>query len=343
MEKITNKGRITVKDVAEAAGVSPSTVSRVISDNPRISRQTKDKVLKVMEKLKFEPNAIARSLASRKTGIIGVIMPVRTTETLLNPFFPEALRGLVQGASKLGCDVLISTNSSAKDETGVIKSFIRSGKADGLILMTSRENDPSLDYLADTDFPFVVIGSGSGYEINTVDNDNVRAAFDLTEHIIKKGKKNLAFAGGDIRLNVTKDRLTGFKKALEKWDIEFKEDMVHTGDFNEESGMRIGKELIESGKLPDAVISTDDVIAFGLASTFMDKGIRIPDDVAIGSFNNSVLSRYSKCDLTTVDINAYELGEKAVEVVSEAIATGDRNIRSLIPHTLVEIRNSRGQ
>ncbi|MFB0918975.1 MAG: LacI family DNA-binding transcriptional regulator [Clostridiaceae bacterium] len=330
------KSRITVKDVAIAAGVSTATVSRVISDNPRISQETKDKVHKVMEALKYEPNAIARSLASQKTGIIGVIMPVRSTENLLNPFFPEALRGIVQGASKYDYDILLSTNSKAKDETSAIKSFIRGGKVDGLILMTSSENDPNLIYLMETDFPFTVIGSDSGFKINTVDNDNVKAAIDITEHIIRRGKKNLYFAAGDKTLNVTKDRLLGFKKALEKHGLPYSDKRVYTGDFNEESGKNIANKLLELKVRPDAVVATDDVIAFGLAKTMTDAGLKIPEDIAIGSFNNSILSRYSECQLTTIDINAYDLGDKAVEQVYEAISTGARNLKKIIKHTLIE-------
>ena len=334
-----NKTRTTVKDVALAAGVSASTVSRVISNNPRISRATKEKVFKVMEELKYEPNAIARSLANRRTGIIGVILPVRSTENLLNPFFTEALRGIVQGASKHNYDVLLSTNSRTKDELSQIKSFIRGGKGDGLILMTSSEHDPNLEYLLETDFPFTVIGSSSGYRINTVDNDNVKAAFDLTRHIIGEGKTNLYFAGCDKALNVTKDRLQGFINVLAEAGLPFSPAKVYTGEFNEETGKKFAGKMLKLKIKPDAVVATDDVIAFGIAKTLADAGMGIPEDIAIGSFNNSILSRYSDCQLTTVDINAYQLGDQSVEQLCTAIETGARDLKMVIDHTLI-IRQS---
>jgi len=135
---LKNVVKVTVNDVAELAGVSPSTVSRVISNNPKISQETRDKVQKCMEELGYYPNAIARSLARSMTGTIGVIMPTRKEDLFLNPFFPEALRGIVKGASAEGYDLLLSTNTEKSGELTVIKNFIRGSKVDGIILMSSK-------------------------------------------------------------------------------------------------------------------------------------------------------------------------------------------------------------
>lgn len=339
---MNRKAKPTVKDVARRAGVSPSTVSRVISDNPRISQATRERVLKEMEALQYHPNAIARSLARSRTRIIGVVMPSRETDVLLNPFFPEALRGIVMAAARFDYDILLSTNSKNKEELDVIKTFIGGGKVDGLILMRSRENDPNLRYLGKTDFPFALIGSCEGFDGNHVDNDNIRAAYELTRHILETGKRNIYFASGSLAYRVTQDRLAGYRQALAEYGLPFSEHQLFTGEFDEESGMRIGQAIFRGSDKPDAVICTDDVIAFGLSRTITGLGYRIPEDLAIGSFNNSVLSRYSDSQLTTVDIRAFDLGQKSVELLMAAIDEGTRNGTAIIEHQLIKRKSTLG-
>ena len=155
-------GHITVKDVALKAKVSPSTVSRVISNHPKISLETKQRVLKIMDEMGYYPNAIARSLASRKTGSIGVILPNRSEDLLLNPFFTEALRGILKGASVASYDILLSSSTDKSNELDIVKTFIRSSKVDGIILMSSKVDDEVQKYLAELEFPFSLIGSPYG-------------------------------------------------------------------------------------------------------------------------------------------------------------------------------------
>lgn len=336
------KVKPTVKDVAKQAGVSPSTVSRVISNNPRISKATRERVLKEMEILQYHPNAIASSLARSRTRIIGVIMPARESDALLNPFFPEALRGIVMAASRYNYDVLLSTHSKNKEELDVIKNFIGTGKVDGLILMSSREADPNIKYLKKTDFPFSVIGSDAGYSVNHVDNDNVRAAFDLTNHILATGKRNIYFASGPGELSVSKDRLAGYRQALTEAGIPLDDSHIFSGAFDEETGMRIAEEIFRCQDKPDAVVATDDVIAFGLSRTMINFGYKIPEDIAIGSFNNSVLSRYSDAQLTTIDIHSFDLGQRCIEQLMEAIEDGLRDGSAIISHELIKRKSTLG-
>ena len=339
---MNRKAKPTVKDVAKQAGVSPSTVSRVISNNPRISQATRDRVFKEMEALQYHPNAIARSLARSRTRIVGVIMPTRESDTLLNPFFPEALRGIVVAASRFGYDVLLSTNSKNKEELDVIKNFIGTGKVDGLILMSSRENDPNIKHLIKTDFPFSVIGSNSGFFINHVENDNVRADYEFTKHILDTGKRSIYFASGPLELSVSKDSLAGYRQALTEAGIPLEDGHIFSGAFDEETGMRIAQEIFQGRGKPDAVVATDDVIAFGLSRAMTNFGYKIPEDIAIGSFNNSVLSRYSDAQLTTIDIHSFDLGQQCVEQLMDAIEEGLRDGNAIIDHELIKRKSTLG-
>lgn len=344
MRIINKKGNVTVSDVAKKAGVSTSTVSRVISNNPKISQRTKDKVISVMNELGYYPNANARSLAMNKTGTIGVIMPTTTEELFLNPFFPEALRGIVKGASNGKYDLLLSTNSESDEELKIIKNFIRGSKVDGLILMSSKVEDPCIEYLRSIDFPFSVIGSPYKFEneINYVDNDNEMAAYELTKYLIGIGKKRIAMIAGEENLIVTKKRLKGYKKALAEKNIKFEENLLFTGSFNEETGYKYGKKISEIEDRPDALIVTDDLVAFGAVRLFQSINISIPEDIAVASFNNSVLSRYSNIPLTSVDINAVELGRQSINLLIEGMEMDVKGKKLIIPYTIHKRKSTEG-
>lgn len=327
--------RITIKDVAKKAGVSPSTVSRVISGSQRISKETSSHVRECMEELGYFPNAIARSLANKSTNTIGLIMPYKPGEALLNPFFPQAISGIIKGASIYGYDVLISSHLEGGDDIKAISSLVNASKVDGILLMSSRLEDKSIEYLARIGFPFAVIGSPSEkYDINYVDNDNISASFELTTYLINKGYSRFAMIAGDKNLTVTDHRIKGYLKALKQGNIPLSNAKLYSGDFNEKTGHYFGNLLSRDDQLPDAIIVTDDVVAYGLASAFSEIGIEVPKDVAIASFNNSLLSRQCHVPLTSVEINADQLGEEAIKILIQAIKNDDGHKKVKVPYKI---------
>jgi DNA-binding LacI/PurR family transcriptional regulator len=337
--------KVTIKDVAKKAAVSPSTVSRVISGNSRISRATTDRVTRCMEELGFYPNAIARSLANRTSRTIGLVMPDKPGEALSNPFFPEALRGILKASAGLGYDVLLSSHQGNDVERLVsIKSMINASKVDGILLMTSRSDDDLIKYLKSLDFPFSVIGSPyEGTEIfNHADNDNFLAAYELVRYLISKKFTKLAIIAGGRELTVTKHRLEGFVSALEDANIKYDPSNLQIGEFNEDTGYRFGLQLAESESDVDAVIATDDVLAFGVATALRERGRKIPEDIAIASFNNSILSRRCHTPLTSIEIHPDRLGEEAVKLLVSAIENGTRGLKVIIPHSILKRLSTEG-
>lgn len=336
---------MTVKDVAEKAKVSPSTVSRVISNHPKISEETRVRVLKVMDELGYYPNAIARSLASKKTGTIGVILPNRSEDLLLNPFFPEALRGILKGAAAASYDILLSTSTEVKDELEIIKTFIRSSKVDGIILMSSKVNDECQEYLSSIDFPFSLIGSPYDHKdkVNHVDNDNYMAAYELTTYLSMIGRKRIALIAGEVSQMVTMKRIEGYKKALMESNLPYDEKLLFTGKFDEETGYTYGVAVLNLDPMPDAIIITDDLIAFGATKVFKGAGISIPGDLAIASFNNSILSRYSDIPLTSVEINSFDLGYYSVDLLAKAINDGVKGKKLIIPYGIIKRQSTEGE
>ena len=328
----------TLADVAKLAGVSTSTVSRVIADSPKISEKTKLKVLDCMDEIGYYPNAIAQSLAKKRTGNIGIIMPHSEDEIFLNPFFPEALRGIVNETSKTDYDLILSTNAKLGEELLIIKKLIRASKVDGVILMSSKEDDECIDYLKSINFPFVLIGSPYEVEesINHVDNDNEKAAYELTKYLIDLGRKKLAFIGGDEKLVVTKRRIEGYKRALKEMHLDFDKDLLLIGNFNEKTGFKYGDKIANMKDMPDGLIVTDDLVAFGVLKVFESLGIRVPEDIAIGSFNNSILSKQSPVPFTSIEINAFELGKESINLLVRVIEDNVEGERIRVPYKIMK-------
>ncbi|MEJ6952617.1 LacI family DNA-binding transcriptional regulator, partial [Natronospora cellulosivora (SeqCode)] len=177
---------VTIKDVAKKAGVSPSTVSRVLSDSNRISPKTKEKVRRVMKEIGYHQNAIARSLVTQKTNSIALVMARPTQEAFANPFFSMVIQGISKIAQKKHYSLVLSSNSDYIEEQEETLKLIRNRKVDGVILMASRNNDNLIKELLDLAFPFVLIGRSPEYDrIPIVNNDNIKAAYDMTSYLIK--------------------------------------------------------------------------------------------------------------------------------------------------------------
>lgn len=333
---------ITINDVAKAANVSPSTVSRAIANNPRISTATREKIYRIMKEMNYHPNMIARSLANRSTKIIGVILPGITEKAFQHPFYPQILSGISSGAYKNNYKILLSTSvSNKKEEKKIINEFAKGGITEGIILMTSKVNDPSISELEKMNFPFVVVGRPvNDGKVNWVDNDNVSIAYELTEHLIKQGCSKIAFIGLAPDFIVTLDRFEGYKKALKANNLEFDKNLVVEGEFLTNTSSDWMKKFTEKGIKPDGIIACDDLVAFSAIKLLADYSLKVPDDVLIAGFNNVPQSEYFAPPLTSVEVNAFSLGLKAFELLFNCMKNNFESYsRAIVPAQLV-IRSS---
>src|SRR5690606_3314978 len=273
---------ITIKDVAKEANVSPSTVSRVIANNPRISDETKKRVREAMDKLGYHPNFTARSLAVKSTATIGIVMPFSASHVLQDPFFPEVIRGISVQAREYKYGIYLSTAGTEDEIFEEVVGMVQGRRVDGLILLYSRTDDRIIQHLQEIDFPFVVIGrSVHGAErITHVDNDNIYITKVVTDHLIELGHTKIAFVGFDSDFVVMVDRLEGYKQALRSAELPFNENyIIH------KKTLREGKKAIQSFLRlvdpPTALVCTDDFIAIELMSHLEKMNIRVPEDVSI--------------------------------------------------------------
>lgn len=336
---------ITLDDIAKKANVSPSTVSRVISNNPNISTATRKKVLKIMEEMNFQPNIIARSLANNSTKTIGIVMASRTEGALCkafkHPLFPDMLGGLSLTAYKNGYNILLSSLNKFEDDKKKIRELAKGGLTDGIIYYFSRRDDPIIAELKSLNTPFVLIGRPMNEnEVNWVDNDNFLMSYKMTELLIKKGHKKIAFIGASPNFVVSLDRVEGYKKALLDNLLPVDDSLIVKGRFLTDNGYELMNEIIDNGLKPTGIIAHDDLIAFGVIKKLKEMGLRVPDDIAVAGFNNVPMAEFSMPSLTTVEMNAFDVGAKACEMLISCINSSYGGYaRTIVPSELI-IRSS---
>lgn len=328
---------ITIKDIAREAGVSPSTVSRVISNNTRISKETSLRIKKLMDEMGYHPNVMAKSLASKSTKTLAIVLPRPAEELFQDFFFGELLRGILAHSTKLGYDMLLSAASSPSDEVETISRLVQGRRVDGVILLSSREDDPLIYLLSELNFPTVLIGRTNKVDnIITVDTNNEEAAFDATTHLINQGHKRIAFVNGPRNLTVSQDRLTGYKLAMEKAELHINNDWLIEGELLQQSGFRAMSLVMEMAERPTALVVIDDVTSFGIIRGLEQLGYQVPNDISLVSFNNIALAEHASPPISSVDIGTYQLGYSASHLLIKAITDEQLpQLRTLIPHRLM--------
>lgn len=326
--------RTTIKDVARAAGVATSTVTRVIQDSNSISQSTKEIVRKVMQDLNYHPNFTAQSLVNKRTRIIGLVLPNDSDTFYQNPFFPQAVRGISQVATEKGYAIQLSTGVDDEQRLETVSQMVDGLRVDGLIFLYSQENDPIVAYVQNRKFPFVILGKTASPFVSLVDNDNIRAAYEATVYFLKKGYQNVAFVGGNKELVVSQDRFEGYKKALEEYDMVPDENKIRftSGFLLEDSSYRIMKKL--GSENIEAIVTTDIIVAEGVLNFLREKKMNIP----IISFD----SVKPKIDIAAyVDINAIELARQScatlLQIIEDKQDNKDVSYRKLIPHSIIEL------
>ncbi|MBB5325092.1 DNA-binding LacI/PurR family transcriptional regulator [Anoxybacillus tepidamans] len=330
---------VTIKDVAKRANVAPSTVSRVIADSPRISEKTKRKVREAMKELGYHPNFIARSLASQTSQVIGIVMPSSADQALQHPFFPEVIRGISKAAHEKKYALQMSTGEKEDEIYEEVIEMLQGRRVDGVILLYSRVNDKLMKYLQQNNFPFVVIGKPHqrAEQITHVDNDNYGIGKEATQYLIGLGHERIAFVGGNETYLVTADRLLGYKEALQEAGLVYRKDYIIYEEFLQKANQEGMRKLLSLGEPPTALVVVDDLMALDVLKLLDEMNLRVPDDISLVSFNNTLLAEMSRPPLTSVDIHIFQLGYEAAKNLIEKIAKPNEPVkRIIIPHKLVK-------
>ena len=328
----------TIKDIARLAEVSPSTVSRALHDNPRISEEVRQKVRKIATDLDFHPNQMARSLVNRRTRIVGVMFPGLAYATMGHPFYPEVLRGLGKVAGERRYHMLLSTGSDNLSDEEAVRALSESGYVSGLILLAAQEGQDDAMFGSHA-LPFVEIGHPRDAEQHYyVDTDNVDAGRCVTQYLIDRGHRRILFLGQDNRYPVTMDRRKGYVQALSDAGLSLRERWcVPTRFIENTTDSALLASIFTEGERPTAVVSMDDNLSIGLISYLGSIGLSVPQDVSIVSFNNSAAGLYASPPLTTVDVDPYRLGEEAMTLIIDMVrGYVVKPTHVIVPYRLIE-------
>jgi LacI family transcriptional regulator len=333
----------TIYDVAKKAGVGIGTVSRVINKSPQISPKTRDKVLKVIKELKYQPSAMAQGLARKRTNIIACIVPFFT-----GYFYFELLNGVQQTLSNRGYDLILYSVDKIEKKEEILKRTIRERKVDGVLFISLPIFDKHVTKFIESKLPIVLVDSYHD-ELDSITIENKQGALDATEHLIHLGHKRIGMINGNISSIPAMNRLEGFKAALLKNNISFDEHLVintnSTNDpeilqndgFNKKAGYTAMNQLLELKKnRPTAVFISSDIQATGAIKAIQEQGLNIPKDIAIVGFDGIELSGY--LGLTTMKQPMFEMGIIAVERLIEKIQNPDttnRNFKKLFHPKLI--------
>lgn len=312
--------QVTIKDLAKALGVSPSTVSRALKGHPDISEETRKAVSELAARLKYEPNAIALSLKQSRSNSIGVIIP-----EMVHFFFSSVLSGITDVAYDAGFTVIIcQSNEKYEREVTNVKALY-GHRVDGILVSVSKEteNFDHLNFLIDNDIPLAFFDRfAPGIHCDKVIVDDFDAAYKATRHLIEEGRKRIAHFCGPQNLMIGKDRLNGFKKALKDAGLPIDESLIVYADNFEKAREAILK-LLELPNPPDGLFAVNDTAAVGALLTAQRRGVSIPDQLAIIGFSDGSLSGITEPNLSSVDQHGYEMGTSAARLLIKRILAED--------------------
>jgi LacI family transcriptional regulator len=301
---------VTIKDVAREANVSVATVSRALNGHENVAESVRRRVVQVAAELRYSPHHAARSLSSRRTHTIGVVLP-----DLHGEFFSELMRGIDQVAREHRLHLLVSSYHGNPQEQGAALLAMR-GRVDGLLVMSPFADEA--DRLAQDlvpGLPAVLMNSATaGDGVPAVSIDNRGGARRMTAHLLECGYRRIAFIAGPEGNFDARERLRGYREVLQE-ALPGVAPRVVPGAFDEASGHRAGTALLASGDLPDAVFAANDMMALGCLYAFSHGGVQVPRDIALAGFDDIPLARYVHPSLTTMQVDIAELGGRALRAL----------------------------
>ncbi|REK61732.1 MAG: LacI family transcriptional regulator [Brevibacillus sp.] len=328
--------KTTIYDVAKKAGVSISTVSRVINNTGRISAKTKKRVLDVIEQLGYQPSVVASALTGKRTRTIGLIIP-----DVANPFFAELARRVEDRGRELGFNLLMCNTDNNPDTEDMYLSLLRQKSVDGIIIGTNARNHRVLRELLEENLPVALIAQDiPELMIDVVAVDDYLGGYQAAQHLVSLGHKRIAILVGNMNRTSDKYRLEAFRQALEDHGLELTEELVIRTDYSREDGKRAARELLTSPKRPTAIFACFDFLAIGVYQAAKELGLRIPDDVSVVGFDNTILASIVDPPLTTIAQPIDEMGRQVMDLLVREIE-GDKKTkqRVILPPELI-IRQS---
>ena len=333
-----NDGRTlpTIAEVARLATVSTATVSRVVNGSPNVRPATREAVLDAIEHLGYTPNRAARTLVTRRTDTIALVVSESETRVFSDPFFPSIVRGISAALAQTELQLLLLMARDDREHAKV-ERYVRQGHVDGVILMSLHGDDPLPKALPRLGVPTVLVGRPRSNErLPWVDADNRGGARAATAHLLAGGRKNVATITGPLDMTVGVDRFDGYRDALREAGRRFRKSLVAHGDFGKESGARAVRELAERAADMDALFVANDPMAIGALEALRALERRVPEDVAVIGFDDVADAALTDPPLTTVSQPLEEMTKALADLLLQRMnGLGDEDESVVCPTRLV--------
>ena len=327
---------VTIYDVAREAGVSMATVSRVVNGNKNVKENTRKKVLEVIERLDYRPNAVARGLASKRTTTVGVVIP-----DITNTYFAALAKGIDDIAEMYKYNIVLANSDEDDEKEVAVVNTLFSKQVDGIIFMGYHLTEKIRSEFSRSRTPVVLAGTVDvEHQLPSVNIDYKNATADAVRHLLKRNKK-IAFVSGPLVDDVNgKIRLVGYKEALKEAGVNYSEGLVFESKYRYDDGYALAERLVSSKAT--AAIVTGDELAAGLLNGLADHGVSVPEDFEIITSDDSQIARYTRPNLTTIAQPLYDLGAISMRMLTKIMHKEELEEREvLLPHGLTERKSTR--
>ncbi len=325
----------TIVDVAREAGVSHSTVSRVLNGRPSIKPETRTRVLAALERLGYAPNLSARSLAGGRLGVVGIVVL-----DLESSYITQVVRGVDAALADAGWDLMLCTTHRREQRETSYVSRLSVGLVDGLLVLLPKRSDEYAEDLASRSFPFVLVDHSGSPLANSIVAANHTGGVQAIEHLASLGHRRIGVITGDLDTDAGRDRLEGSRSAIERLDLDTDPALVVDGDFLEDGGYDGTKVLLGLEYPPTALLTGSDTAAFGALRAIADAGLVVPGDISVIGFDDIPEAALATPQLTTVRQPLVEMGRRAVEMLLAVIDDPSRPVAHVEYPTDVVVRRS---
>ncbi len=330
-----------LEEIARLAGVSRSTVSRVINSHPNVSERTRLRVMRVIQEQNFRPNLAARSLVTQRTRILSLVIPQAVSATFTDPYFPTLIQSIMLKANEFDYAVMLWLGKSGERADRLYDRVFKNSLFDGMLVAAAVNDDPLIPRLTQANFPVVLIGPPSLSNLNYIDVDNQHAAEIAVSYLIQNGWKRIGTITGPLNMGAAVARLDGYCRALQQAGLPVDKTLIVEGNYDEQSGYTGMRVLLE--RHVDAVFSASDVMALGALRAIHYANLRVPDDIAIVGFDDLPVAATATPPLTTIHQPIHELGSMATEMLIDLLDGKARPpYQKILPAQLV-VRESTSQ
>ena len=332
----------TLKSISKATGYSVTTISRALGGFDDVNEETRRVILEEAQRQGYEPNLQARLLQGQRSQTVGLIIPTYGPR-FSDPFFSEFVAGVGNEAATAGFDLLLSTHAPTPDELDTYRRMVAGRRVDGLILSRARIDDARIQYLSQTSMPFVVFGrTQSPVDYVYTDVDGLQGQAELTEHFIDLGHTRIAYIAPPLYLTFSQFRLQGFQETMSQHDLQVQSDYILEGDLTETSGYLAAEKLLDLPNPPTAIMTGNDLMAFGVMSLAQSRGLRVGDDLAVGGFDDIPAAEHVHPGLTTVHQPIYQIGQQLARTLLDMIAGQPLEAPGILMRPELIIRGSSG-